>query len=134
MKKLFVVGIAALSLTLTACGGQSFNTPAQQPVYPQGPAGSDTDWDLDHSSIYNNQTYCSNGVYNPLPNGQYSCTRNGVVSPPTVRPATPVIPPKIIQQAPKPAAPAPKPAAPAPKAPAPAPAPKAPAPAPKTGK
>lgn len=133
MKKLVIVGITALSLALTACGGQSFNTPAQQ--YQQGPAGSDTDWDLDHSSVWNNQQYCHNGVYNPLPNGQYSCTLNGTTSNPTVRPAAPVIPPKVIQQAPKPAAPAPKPAAPKPAAPAPkAPAPAPKAPAPKTGK
>jgi hypothetical protein len=129
MKKLVLAATAALALTLTGCGaGNGYDG------YSSNGGYTSTDWDMNNPSLYNNNTYCGGGTYNPMPNNQFTCVRNGVTAPPSARPQ-PVIPPKTQQkapvQAPKPAAPAPKAPAPAYKAPAP-PAPKAPAP--KTGK
>jgi hypothetical protein len=122
-KKLVVGIVVAGALALTGCGSSGYDG------YSTNGGWSDSDWDLNNPSIYNNNTYCQGGTYNPLPNNQYSCYRNGVSSPPVVRPQ-PIIPPKSQQKPPavKPAAPAaPKPAAPKPAAPKPAaPAPKAP--------
>lgn len=157
MKKLVLAGTAALTLALTACGGQSFNTPDTDRYdyggYSSTGGYSATDWDLNNPSIYNNNTYCNGGTYTPMSNNQFSCNRNGVMSSPAPRPSL-VVPPKSAQKPPadvlkkveqqkvqrqqqqqqqQQKAQAPKPAAPAPKAPAPAPY-KAPAPAPKTGK
>lgn len=131
MKKIIVAGIAAAALMLTGCGASGYDG------YSTNGGWSDSDWDLNNPSIYNNNTYCNGGTYNPMPNNQYSCYRNGVTSSPSPRPQ-PIVPPKSAQKAPvapaqKPPAQnsAPKAPAQAPKAPA-APAPKAPAA--KTGK
>lgn len=130
MKKFVVAGFAALAVVLSGCG-------AGNGGYSTNGGYTSTDWDMNNPSLYNNNTYCSGGTYNPLPNNQFSCVRNGVTTPPSARPK-PIEPPKTQQKAPvapvqkAPAQQAPKPAAPAPKAPA--PAYKAPAPAPKTGK
>ena len=143
MKKIVIAlaGLAVASLALTGCGDGTSG------YAPNGGGYTDSDWDLNNPSIYNNNTYCQGGTYNPQPNGMYTCFNNGVTSTPSKRP-TPVIPPKSQQKPPaKPVAPAqpkqqsqqkqntaPKAPAQAPKAPAPA-APKAPAPpAPKSGK
>jgi hypothetical protein len=101
MKKLVAVGAVAAALTLSGCGAGSnqYDIPNIPLSYQMGPAGSDTDWDLDHTSVWNNQTYCNNGTYNPMSNGRYTCTTNGVVSAPLVRPSAPVMPPKIVEQA-----------------------------------
>jgi hypothetical protein len=129
LKKLALAGlVVAGALTLSGCGAA--NNGYDYIDYSQQSAndGGDWDWDLGHKSKYNNKTYCKGGTYTPVANG-YTCTSNGIVTPVTPRPATPikpVNPPKV--QVPKPVAPAaPKQAAPK----APAPAPKAPAPAPK---
>jgi hypothetical protein len=157
MKKLVVVGIAALSLTLTACGGQNFDTTPNDNYdyggYSSNGGYTSSDWDLNSPSIYNNNTYCNGGTYTPLANDQFSCNRNGVITTPAPRPKV-IVPPKSAQKPPADVLKrveqqkaqvqqqkaqqqkqnsAPKPAAPAPKAPAPAPY-RAPAPAPKTGK
>ena len=148
MKKFALVGIVvAATVGLTACGGGNSSSYSDEGYAPNGGGYTDTDWDLDHPSIYNNNTYCNKGTYTPQPNGFYTCTNNGVTSQPSKRP-TPIIPPKSQQKAPaKPAAPAapkqnntaPKQNNTAPKAPAQAPkappaAPKAPAPPAKSGK
>lgn len=92
MKKLTIVGAIVAALTLSACG-------AVNDGYSTNGGWSPYDWDLNNPSIYNNQTYCHNGTYKPLPNNMYSCTINGTTSRPSKRP-TPIIPPKSAQRAP----------------------------------
>lgn len=152
MKKTIVVGIAVLSLTLTACGNESFNDRGQAPA---APAYSEADRNPNNRSVYNDNTYCNGHTYVPLPGDEYQCEdgdHSGIIilphtsrskytmapklTAPSTKPKAPAVTaPKAPAQAPKPAAPAPKPAAPKP-APAPykAPAPAPKAPAPKTGK
>lgn len=102
MKKLVLAGTAALTLALTACGGQSFNTPDNG--YDYGGYSStggyqSSDWDLNNPSIYNNNTYCNGGTYTPMSNNQFSCNRNGVISSPAPRPSL-IVPPKSAQKPP----------------------------------
>jgi len=148
MKKLIIVGVAVLSLTLTACGNQSFNDNDRNKS--QTPAVSAADKDPNNRSVYNNNLYCNGHTYVPLPNDEYQCEdydHNGIIILPhtsrskyttapklTAPSKAPVVAPKLPTTAPKAPAPAPKPAAPKP-APAPykAPAPAYKAPA-KTGK
>jgi hypothetical protein len=110
-KTLALTGIAiAGALALAGCGTSGYDG------YSTNGGWSDSDWDMNNPSIYNNNTYCGGGTYMPMAGNQYSCKRNGVTSTPSARPA-PVIPPKSAQKAPV-KAPAPKAPAPAPKAPA----------------
>lgn len=59
MKKLIVVGLAAVALALTGCGA------------------SNTDWGT--SSPHNDRTYCDGNVYTPVDEDDYTCSKNGVV-------------------------------------------------------
>lgn len=90
MKKIILAVSIAAALVLTACT-------------PSGYAGnggwSNSDWDMNNPSMYNNQTYCKNGTYIPLTGNRYSCRSNGVTSTPSKRP-TQVVPPKNLQKAP----------------------------------
>lgn len=99
--KTALVGIAlAGTLALTGCGssrGYESNDLDWGGYNPNG--YSDSDWDLNNGSVYNNNTYCGGGTYNPMANNQYSCTRNGVTSTPAVRPPV-VVPPKSAQKPP----------------------------------
>lgn len=150
MKKLIVVGIAALSLALTACGNTSFND-NDRGNSQNTPAVSAHDRDPNNRSAYNNDLYCNGHIYVPLPNDEYQCEdydHSGIIilphtsrskyttapklAVPSTKPKAPVVTaPKAPAPSVKAPAPAPKPAAPKPAAPAPY---KAPAPAPKTGK
>jgi len=102
LKKLAIAGIVlASALTLTACGSSSgYN--GFSDGYSTNGGYTDHDWDMNYPSIWNNNTYCHGGTYQPLAGNQYSCINNGVTSRPTVRPKAPIVPPKA-QQAPPPA-------------------------------
>ncbi len=102
MKKFVLAGTAALALALTGCGassGYNGNGNLDYGGYSSNGGYTDHDWDMNYGSSYNNNTYCSGGTYNPLPNNQYSCNRNGVTSTPSSRPKV-VVPPKSAQKAP----------------------------------
>lgn len=58
MKKLIVVGLTAVALTLTGCG-----------------AGND----VTVASPYNDRTYCEGNQYTPVDEDDYTCSKNGVV-------------------------------------------------------
>lgn len=148
MKKLAVVGTLALSLALTACGGQSFDNGSREQA-SQRQAQEAYDRDPNNRSAYNDNLFCNGHTYVPLANDEYQCEdidHAGIIilphmsrskyttapklpvptsKPVAPKPAAPAVKPPA--QAPKPAAPAPKPAAPKPAAPA-APKPAAPAP------
>lgn len=103
MKKLVIAGTAVLALALTGCGASSGyngnNGGLDYGGYSSNGGWSDRDWDMNYGSVYNNNTYCSGGTYNPMPNNQYTCNRNGIMSAPVVRPPV-VIPPKSAQKPP----------------------------------
>jgi hypothetical protein len=102
LKKFAVVGIAVAALTLSGCGASSGfegSNNYDYGGYSSNGGYTDHDWDMNYGSSYNNNTYCQGGTYNPMPNNQYSCNRNGVTSAPVVRPPV-VIPPKSAQKAP----------------------------------
>lgn len=114
MKKIALVGVAAAAvLALSACGSPTSNFANDDLDWggynPNGGYAS-SDWDMNNGSIYNNNTYCGGGTYNPMANNQYSCTRNGVTSTPSVRPPV-VVPPKSAQKPPADFKPVPKPGA-----------------------
>lgn len=92
MKKIILAATAAAALALTGCGA------ANNGYAPNG-GYSDWDWDMNHSSSYNNQTYCKGGVYKPLPGNRYQCTIKGRTSAPAARPKL-IVPPKSQQKAP----------------------------------
>lgn len=69
MKKLVIVGIAALSLTLTACGGQSFDSSSRN----NSPQFTQSEMDPNNRSTYNNSVYCNGHTYVPLPGDEYQC-------------------------------------------------------------
>lgn len=129
MKKLVLAGVVmASALALTACDTGNAG-------YSNNGGWSSSDWDMNNPSMYNNNTYCQGGTYQPLTGNQYSCFNNGTTTRPSPRPSQ-IVPPKTQQAAPK-VTTAPKQQGTAPKqntAPKPAPKPAAPKPAPKTGK
>lgn len=90
MKKLLMAGLLVVALFLTACGSSG---------YANNGGWSESDWDMNYPSQYNNQTYCHNGTYKPLSNNQYTCTTNGKTTTPTKRPKA-IVPPKDKQKPP----------------------------------
>lgn len=105
MKKLAVAGIVlASALTLTACGGSGYNNSGFDGFndgYSQSGGWNSSDWDMNNPSIWNNNSYCHGGTYQPLAGNQYSCVNNGVTSRPSARPKAPIVPPKTQQAPPK---------------------------------
>lgn len=100
---MIIAGIAVAALALTGCGA-SGSRGFESDDYDYGGYSSnggwtDSDWDMDRTTVYNNNTYCQGSTYMPLANNQYSCNRNGVITAPLVRPK-PIIPPKSQQKAP----------------------------------
>jgi hypothetical protein len=102
LKKSAVVGIAAAALALSGCGassGYNGSNDFDYGGYSSNGGYTDHDWDMNYGSVYNNNTYCSGGTYNPMPNNQYTCNRNGVVTKPSPRPSV-IVPPKSAQKPP----------------------------------
>lgn len=107
MKKLAVVGlVTAATIALAGCStgtgnssGYYDNNTYDYGGYSSNGGWTDHDWDMNYGSVYNNNTYCAGGTYKPLPHNQYSCTNNGVVSKPAIRPKV-IVPPKSQQKAP----------------------------------
>lgn len=104
MKKLAVAGIVlASALTLTACGSSGYNSGFDgfNDGYSNNGGWNSSDWDMNNPSVWNNNSYCHGGTYQPLAGNQYSCVNNGVTSRPSARPKAPIVPPKTQQAPPK---------------------------------
>jgi hypothetical protein len=103
LKKLAVAGIVlASALTLTACGSSGYGGyDGFNDGYSNNGGWNSSDWDMNNPSIWNNNSYCHGGTYQPLAGNQYSCVNNGVTSRPSARPKAPVVPPKTQQAPPK---------------------------------